>query len=178
MNEAKEEILNRLGTALDKEPGRKQISEEDIARPYRQKGQLSSQQRLALFAERVGEYKAEVRRVNREELPARIAQSCQNQQVQKLVVPPDFPETWLPAEVHPFHDTAAAPLSYHELDASDGVMTCCALAVAQTGTIILDGGDAQGRRALTLLPDYHCVWSARSRSSNSCRRLLLILVTK
>jgi L-lactate dehydrogenase complex protein LldG len=49
-------------------------------------------------------------------------------------------------------------LTNEQLDASDGVLTACALAIAQTGTIVLDGGEAQGRRALTLVPDYHlCV---------------------
>ncbi|MDR3635273.1 MAG: LUD domain-containing protein [Isosphaeraceae bacterium] len=46
-------------------------------------------------------------------------------------------------------------LSYDQLDTSDGVLTGCALGIAQTGTIVLDAGPGQGRRALTLLPDYH-----------------------
>ena len=51
-----------------------------------------------------------------------------------------------------------AGLAPHELDALDGALTGCALAIAETGTIVLDAGAAQGRRALTLVPDYHlCV---------------------
>ena len=51
-----------------------------------------------------------------------------------------------------------AQLTNDELDRSDGVLTGCALGIAQTGTVVLDAGEAQGRRALTLLPDYHlCV---------------------
>ncbi len=50
------------------------------------------------------------------------------------------------------------PLSHQALDALDGVLTSCAVAIAETGTIVLDGGAGQGRRALSLLPDYHlCV---------------------
>ena len=50
------------------------------------------------------------------------------------------------------------PLSARDLDALDGVLTGCALAIAETGTIVLDGGARSGRRALTLVPDYHlCV---------------------
>jgi L-lactate dehydrogenase complex protein LldG len=49
-------------------------------------------------------------------------------------------------------------LSAEALDQSDGVLTGCRLAIAETGTIVLDGGPGQGRRALTLVPDYHlCV---------------------
>jgi L-lactate dehydrogenase complex protein LldG len=49
------------------------------------------------------------------------------------------------------------PLSARELDAIAGVVTGCAVAVAETGTIILDHGPGQGRRALTLVPDFHLV---------------------
>jgi len=56
------------------------------------------------------------------------------------------------------HDAARFRLTNQDLDESDGVLTGCALGIAQTGTIVLDAGRAQGRRALTLLPDYHlCV---------------------
>jgi len=72
-------------------------------------------------------------------------------------VPADLPDRWAPAEVELLRDTGGA-LSNEQLDASDGVLTGCALGIAQTGTIVLDGGPAQGRRVLTLLPDYHlCV---------------------
>jgi L-lactate dehydrogenase complex protein LldG len=50
------------------------------------------------------------------------------------------------------------PLSARDLDGLDGVLTGCALGIAETGTIVLDGGGSSGRRALTLVPDYHlCV---------------------
>jgi L-lactate dehydrogenase complex protein LldG len=55
------------------------------------------------------------------------------------------------------------PLSAAELDAVDGVLTGCALGIAETGTIVLDGGARSGRRVLTLVPDYHlCVVEAAS----------------
>ncbi|MBC8075035.1 MAG: LUD domain-containing protein, partial [Chloroflexales bacterium] len=63
---------------------------------------------------------------------------------------------WLPAGVETLHDAGDA--SYAALDESDGVLTGCALGVAQTGTIVLDSGPSQGRRAISLVPDYHlCV---------------------
>ncbi|MGP0026116.1 MAG: LutC/YkgG family protein [Streptosporangiaceae bacterium] len=49
------------------------------------------------------------------------------------------------------------PLSAAQLDELAGVVTGCAVAIAETGTIVLDHGPAQGRRALTLIPDFHLV---------------------
>ena len=78
--------------------------------------------------------------------------------MRRLVAPPDLPPGWAPPGVELLRDGG---LTNEQLDAADGVLTGCALAVAQTGTIVLDGGAAQGRRALTLLPDYHlCVVQA------------------
>jgi L-lactate dehydrogenase complex protein LldG len=70
------------------------------------------------------------------------------------VAPAGLPAEWLIDGVEWLHE----PLSIEELDQADGVLTGCAVAIADTGTIVLDGSEAQGRRALTLLPDYHlCV---------------------
>ncbi|RFU42951.1 lactate utilization protein C [Actinomadura logoneensis] len=73
----------------------------------------------------------------------------------RLMVPPGTPDEWL-SGVDVVRDDP--PLSPAELDRLDGVLTGCAVAIAETGTIVLDGGEAQGRRALTLVPDHHlCV---------------------
>jgi L-lactate dehydrogenase complex protein LldG len=78
--------------------------------------------------------------------------------VRSLVIPPYLPREWIPDGVDTLRDAARPRLTSQELDESDGVITGCALGIAQTGTIVLDSGRAQGRRALTLLPDYHlCV---------------------
>ena len=74
------------------------------------------------------------------------------------MVPPQLPEGWLPENVEVLRDAAGTRLTNEELDGADGVMTGCALGISQTGTIVLDAGPGQGRRAITLLPDYHlCV---------------------
>ncbi|MFD0776574.1 lactate utilization protein C, partial [Streptomonospora algeriensis] len=69
---------------------------------------------------------------------------------------PDPPEEWFVSpEVEVVRDGG---LDIAGLDGVDGVVTGCAAAIAETGTIVLDAGEAQGRRALTLIPDYHlCV---------------------
>ena len=84
-----------------------------------------------------------------------IAESCQRERVKNLVVPDGFATEYLPNNITPLFDDPNQPLTHQELDQSDGVITTCAYAVAQTGTIILNAGKGQGRRALTLVPDYH-----------------------
>jgi L-lactate dehydrogenase complex protein LldG len=107
--------------------------------------------------ERVTEYKALVRRVAPGDLPRTIAEACSARGVARLVVPADLPEGWAPSGVTLLRDGEPA-LTNDQIEHSDGVLTACALGIAQTGTVVLDSGPGQGRRALTLLPDYHlCV---------------------
>jgi L-lactate dehydrogenase complex protein LldG len=110
-----------------------------------------------LFAERVADYRASVRRVRLSGLPDAIAKSMSSRGARRLVVPDGFPTPWISgADVQLMVDVP--PLTYEQLDAVDGVITLCAAAIAETGTIILDAGPGQGRRAVSLLPDYHlCV---------------------
>ncbi len=89
-------------------------------------------------------------------LPQAVADACQRQGIIQLVVPADLPSRWIPSGVKVLRDDP--PLTIAQLDESSGVLTGCAIAIAQTGTIILDGGATQGRRALSLIPDRHlCV---------------------
>jgi L-lactate dehydrogenase complex protein LldG len=74
-----------------------------------------------------------------------------------VAVPDDLPAGWV-AEVGTARDDPAAPLSTDRLEAVAAVVTGCAVGIAATGTIVLDGGATQGRRVLTLVPDHHiCV---------------------
>lgn len=155
MSSSKGIILGRIRKALDNVPTGEQPENLEIPRHYRQKGELPHEKVIDLFTERVGEYKAEVKRITVNALQSAISTACRGQNVGRLVVPPGFPADWLPDNPELMHDSPESPLSYQDLDDSDGVITTCALAVAQTGTIILDAGKGQGRRALTLLPDYH-----------------------
>lgn len=108
------------------------------------------------FIERLVDYKALVTRTDDGGLPQAIAEACQQHGVLQLVVPADLPDSWLPSGVTVLRDDP--PLDNAMLDESSGVLTGCALAIAQTGTIFLDGGAKQGRRVLSLIPDLHlCV---------------------
>jgi L-lactate dehydrogenase complex protein LldG len=152
----RETILGRIRGALRDVPAAERPDDVPLARGYRERDEAPRAEILERFAQRVAEYKARVRVVTGAELPAAIAAALRERGVRRLVVPADLPAAWLPEGVTLLRDQGQ--LSYEELDASDGVLTGCALGVAQTGTIILDHGPGQGRRALSLLPDYHlCV---------------------
>jgi L-lactate dehydrogenase complex protein LldG len=133
-------------------------SEAPILRLYRRHSEEPREAIVSRFAERVAEYRATLRQVSAAKLPAAIEAALQARGVRRLVAPADVPETWLPAGIQVLLDEQ---LSAEALDTVDGVLTGCALGIAETGTIILDGGARQGRRAITLVPDYHlCVVEA------------------
>lgn len=114
-----------------------------------------AEQLVDLFAERCGEYRAHVARcaASAEAIAAAVASACERHGVGTLAAPVDVVDEWLPDGVEVRRDRV--PLTPPELDRCDGVLTGSALAIAVTGTIVLDGGPAQGRRALTLVPDLH-----------------------
>lgn len=155
MDPGRNEILRRVRAALRDIPPGEQPDDVPMARTYRQTGAPHSPELVARFAERVAEYKATVHQIGAEALPSAIAAACARRGVRRLVVPPDLPAAWVPAGIELLRDDR---LSNEQLEASDGVLTGCAWGIAQTGTIILDAGQYQGRRIITLLPDYHlCV---------------------
>lgn len=144
---AREEILGRIGRALG--DARREV---EVPRAY----QLEEPgDPVELFVERVSDYKAIVLRVRPGEVGAAVAGRCRERGAARLAVPDDLPVDWRPEGVELLRD---AELDVAGLDEVDGALTGCALAIAETGTIVLDSGTTQGRRALTLVPDYHlCV---------------------
>ena len=158
MSAAREEILRRIRRATRDVPGGERPEDVPVERGYRERDDAPREEIIERFAERVAEYKAEVRRVREADLPGAIEEALERRGVRRLVVPPGLPEGWVPEGVEVLRDGAEQRLTNEELDRSDGALTGCALGISQTGTIVLDAGPAQGRRALTLLPDYHlCV---------------------
>ena len=155
---AREEMLERIRHATEDVPPGERPEDVEVERGYRHADDSSREEIVARFAETVAEYRATVHRISESELPGAIAEALHRRGVRRLVVPADVPEKWIPQGVEPLRDLASSPLSTEQLDASEGVLTGCALGISQSGTIALDSGEAQGRRALTLLPDYHlCV---------------------
>ena len=111
-----------------------------------------------LFAERVADYRATVHRVAAGDLARTIAEALARRGARRLAIPAGLPGEWLATAGDLERLGDDPPLTHADLDGADGVVTGCAVAIAETGTIVLDAGDGQGRRALSLLPDYHlCV---------------------
>ncbi|MFO0892019.1 MAG: lactate utilization protein C [Isosphaeraceae bacterium] len=152
MSGSREVILERIRGALADVPPVERPDDVPLFRTYGSKDDGPSDERLALFVERVRDYKAVVSIVPQAELPRAIAAACEARGVKKLVVPADLPSGWIPPAVAVLREPGLSNLA---LDESDGVLTGCALGIAQTGTIVLDAGPGQGRRVITLLPDYH-----------------------
>jgi L-lactate dehydrogenase complex protein LldG len=148
---AREEMLRRVRDALGDAP-----REVDVPRAYRRAGAADREAVVSRFAERVAEYRATVRRVPAGEVRAAVAEACAERGARRLAAPADLPAEWRPDEVELLAD--GGDLAPSDLDALDGALTGCALGIAETGTLVLDGGARQGRRALSLVPDYHvCV---------------------
>jgi L-lactate dehydrogenase complex protein LldG len=121
---------------------------------------------VALFAGRAADYRAVVERVPESGLASAVARVLTARAAAvpgPFVTPEGLPADWLPADWLPAPPAGIelvgdTPLrSAAELDRMTGVVTGCAVAIAETGTIILDHGPGQGRRALTLVPDFHLV---------------------
>jgi L-lactate dehydrogenase complex protein LldG len=159
MSTARDTILARIRHATRDVPASERPEDVAVERGYRTEGADAREGVLDRFAEYVAEYEATVHRVSEEELPRAIAAALERRGVERLVVPAGLPEAWIPEGVEALRDGEGGDrLTNSELDGSDGVLTGCAWGIAQTGTIVLDAGTGQGRRALTLLPDYHlCV---------------------
>ncbi|MFD4530980.1 lactate utilization protein C [Kitasatospora sp. NPDC058397] len=168
---AREFILARIRAALadpdpdpgpdpgpDRGPDRDRAAEEPVARDYlRTHSPDDPAALLDLLHHNLADYRARVHRCTEAELPAVLARLLAERGSRTVAVPPGLPPAWLSATA-----VTAVPddgtLTAARLDAVDSVVTGCALAIAETGTIVLDAGPGQGRRLLTLVPDHHvCV---------------------
>ncbi|MFI8890599.1 lactate utilization protein C [Streptomyces paradoxus] len=151
---SRERILGRVRRALADAPA----DEAPIARDYlREHGQRSVAETVELLAENLADYRALVHRTDAEGLPGVIAGLLEKRRASSVLVPPGLDEAWLAATgVTRVADRAGSTPG--ELDRVDSVVTACAVAIAETGTIVLDGSPDQGRRRITLVPDHHiCV---------------------
>jgi L-lactate dehydrogenase complex protein LldG len=126
-----------------------------LTRAYTRVGSLNAGERLVMFEERLTEYDAHVHRVTRSTLAKEIAAALARQDAKRIAVPSGIPVEWIPSSIKA---EEADMLSNVELDRFDGLISGCMIAIALTGTIVLQNAPAQGPRKLSLIPDYHlCV---------------------
>lgn len=111
---------------------------------------------VELAAERIADYRAAVHRTPAGGLIDKIRAILADRVAHHMLAPPGLPLDWRVDGITWLVDEP--PLTIEQLDQAGGVLTGCALVIAETGTIVLNAGEDQGRRALTLVPDYHlCV---------------------
>lgn len=154
-------ILDRIKVALnadtDAGEARREQQRSDwmnLPRSYRQTGTLDEADRIELFEARIRHYNATTCHSSGD-IAEDIAEILTERRKRVLAIPRGFPEFWLPRN---FMFIADESLRYDQLASCDGVLTSCTVGIALTGTIVLDSGPDQGRRAATLIPDYHlCV---------------------
>ena len=151
---ARDEILARVRSALAGS-----APPPPVERRYRGAGKAataSSPELVDVLVDRLEDYRAHVHRTGAAGLADTIAGVLRARSARKVVVPAGLPRPWVTDAAEALVDTGE--LTVAELDDTDGVVTGCAVAIADTGTIILDAGPDQGRRAITLVPDLHvCV---------------------
>jgi len=152
-------ILSRIRAALDVK-GEEDRTEQAIAgwrelpREYRQHGSLNAPDLLKLFDERLRHYNG-TPFYSTGDIRSDIARILTERGKHILIVPAGFPAEWLPEGFMFIPDDN---LSKDQLASNDGVVTLCTLGIALTGTVVLQSSPQQGRRAATLVPDYHlCV---------------------
>ena len=146
MTSARDEVLARVRDAIGGDR-----SAPDVPRDYR----AVSDDGIDQFLDRLHHYQAQTHRVSAGELDEAVRAILDERGVRQMAVPDGVPDGWI-ERVQRLRDDP--PLDAQTLDHADGVITTCTIAIAQSGTIILDGGPGMGRRILSLVPDYHlCV---------------------
>ncbi|MFJ9918272.1 lactate utilization protein C [Streptomyces rubiginosohelvolus] len=153
MSSARDTVLGRIRDALALAPAPSVV----VPRAYRAGRTLPDDQRLALFTDRLLDYKARVHPCTADRTTEVIGEALREHGARRIGVPPGLDARWLTGyggEVREDHPD----VSPAQLDTLDAVVTASAAGCAETGTIFLDGSPGQGRRALSLVPDLHvCV---------------------
>lgn len=158
---ARDTILQKARRALADVPDIEPAVDVRIDRP-KPRRDLTHEQVIDLFAERLADYRAVVERATTEtalDLVTAALGRCTRlagDGPPRVLVPTGFPLELVPVDVGVVPD--GPDLSVSELDRCDAVLSTAAIGIAETGTVVLDHGPGQGRRAATLVPDLHvCV---------------------
>ncbi len=156
MVSARDVVLSRITKGVV-QPDTRCSDYAAIPRLYHSAPTVGAGQMFDIFIDRLHDYGCEVHRTDEASLSGVIESVLENRDKHSLVVAPSVPEDWLSRRLQFIRDFG---LTDDDLDRAEGVLTGCALAIAATGTIVLAHSPSDGRRALTLIPDYHlCVVS-------------------
>jgi L-lactate dehydrogenase complex protein LldG len=154
---ARGEVLRRIRTAKGGAFGGEAAHHEweALTRGYRRNASRERAAVIKLLEDRLRDYDAHVARVTRDNVAAKVASMLEARGKRRVVIPGGLVDEWLPRGVEFVVDEG---MTAAELNEVDGVMTGSTVAIAETGTVVLQNVPGQGRRAATLVPDYHlCV---------------------
>jgi L-lactate dehydrogenase complex protein LldG len=158
---SRQRILGAIHTATEsvaKDAAQRAEAYAALPRTYTRKGRMSAEARIALMIERLREYDAEVVESTPEDLPAAINAQLEASGKHTFVAPAGLPAEWLAAD---FNWKMDRDLATVEIEQAEGVVTAAFCGVADSGTIVLHHSATEGRRVLTLLPDWHlCILHA------------------
>jgi L-lactate dehydrogenase complex protein LldG len=151
---ARSEVLRRIRAAKGASPEAATVERgwRDIERKYRRSATRDRNGVLELFEDRLRDYDAHVMRAQRSEVVGSVAAMLRERSKRRIIVPPGLTPESLPEGFSFIADDGASAM---ELDKFDGVLTGATVAIAETGSIVLQNVAGQGRRAVTLVPDYH-----------------------
>lgn len=152
IDEARSTVLERIRRSQAKSsPSPARSNWGELPRTYQQHGCLSPEARLHLLEDRLRDYDAEVTRVHSREVAEAAGDVLKGRGPGPTLMPAGFPEIWRPRGVALTEDDEQSPRG---LDHFDNVVVTVSVAIAQTGTLVLQSGPGEGRRALTLIPDF------------------------
>jgi L-lactate dehydrogenase complex protein LldG len=159
----RQRILERIRAAtLDcaQDPAMREEAYAALPRAYTRHGQLSAEARLKLMIERLREYDAEVVETTPEALPDAIAAQLAASGKHIFVAPYGTPAAWMVTaawQITGFEWNIDHGLTTAEIEQAEGVVTAASCGISDSGTIVLHHSASEGRRVLTLLPDWHLI---------------------
>ena len=155
---SREQILERVRRATANGSADPAAGYAALERSYIRAGKLNAKERIALMIERLREYDAEVVECSPGDLAETMAEELASSGRSTLVAPPGLPASWL---VVGFDWKIDHGLTTAEIEKADGVVTGSSCGIADSGTIVLHHSEMEGRRVVSLLPDWHlCVLRA------------------
>ncbi len=155
--DARTAILSKIRSALGTKatPEGAAAAWAELPRDYVRTSAATKHELVERLIDRLHDYDAQVLEVEAADLKAGIAKMLTARGATKMLIPLGLPDALLPEGVDFTVDTG---LSAAELDGCGGVLTEATLAIAETGSLVLQNVAGQGRRAGSLVPDYHlCV---------------------